>query len=99
MSQDYTEEERELLRQAKAMREIIDTKAWQIYAVIIESQIKTRESIIMDSAPGVVEPLALEHIKGARLGLRLALDTVKQIIADVADLTAQESDSDEGEAR
>lgn len=93
---DYNEEERELLRQARAMKELIDTKPWQIYSQIIESQIKTRENILMDSPPGTVSELQAEHIKGARLGLRLALETVRLIITDATDV-AREHGASEGD--
>jgi hypothetical protein len=91
----YTEDERELLRQAKEMKDIFESKAWRTYAAIVDSQIKTRENILLDSEPGKLSELQVEHIKGARLGLKLALDTITLIIEDAKDLVGSTGRSDE----
>lgn len=94
--------EKELSRFAAAMRELVDTKAWRTYCEIIEQQIRTRETIILDNpagnAPSGETPmdmlLRLEQIKGARLGLRLALDSPSRIIED-AKAAAPSEENDE----
>ena len=100
---DYGEEERELLRQAAAMRDLIDTKPWNVYKSVLESQIKTREQILLDEpASGGASPmerlLQLEQVKGARLGLKLALETVDLIIADSKAMVNREAGESEDEA-
>jgi 3-dehydroquinate synthase class II len=95
VAQQWTDEERELLQQARLMKDIFGSKAWAVYSSILESQIKAREAILLDSEPGQLSELKAEQIKGARLGLRLALDTVTLIIEDAKDLVGSTGRSDE----
>lgn len=98
MADTYNEGERELLRQAKEMSDIYESKAWKVYTSILESQIKTREDLILNSPAGTFTEGELEQIKGARLGLRLALDNLKTIIDSAKEIVAShQSDAEETE--
>ena len=97
MAEDYNEAEREILRQARDMSDLYGSKAWKAYASLLESQIATREALIMDSAPGTHTELELERIKGARLGLRLALDNLKTIMDVAKEIRASHQGSDDSE--
>lgn len=92
---EYNEAERELLRQAKAMREIFDSKAWNVYSALLESQIQTRADLILNSPAGSMSEAETERIKGARLGLMLALDNVKTIIGAAKEIVASHQGDEE----
>lgn len=94
---DYNETERELLRQAKEMRDLYESRPWKVYASIIESQIKTREELILNSPAGTMSEGELEQIKGARLGLKLALDNLSAIIETGSAIVASHQGDSDGE--
>lgn len=99
---EYDAEDRELLRLNAAMKDLIGTKMWETYTKIIESQIATREAIILDNPASLasdpmVRLLEIEQIKGARLGLKLALSTPQQIIDDTKAMIAAQGGQVEDE--
>lgn len=90
-----TAEERELLRDAQVMGELVALPQWKRFVEIIESQMKTREEILINlpltSDGAGVQLAGLAQVKGARLGLKLAIDTPQQIISD-AGMISREGD-------
>lgn len=95
-------EEVQLLKQARLLKEIVDTPGWREYESILRAQIATREAIVLsplhalpaNSVPQETDlaskAAAMEMFKGAIIGLRLALETPKATIESASDI-AQES--------
>lgn len=82
---DYDEEERRLLKMKRAMEEIHGTEGWKVFTTLIEAQIREREKIVLQQEiEAGIEPivmlLRLERVKGAIMGLKLALDNPRLII-------------------
>lgn len=92
-------EERSILRIAKLFEEMVATEAWKEYRKILESQVSERERLAL-------MPLAemqgdfygraahMECIKGAIIGLRLALSIPASTIDHAKDILREEK-SDE----
>lgn len=86
----YSEDERNILRQARIFRELLDHPAWKEYAELLGRQMELRRGIIftpLNAMPDDLKSLdftsraaMLEMLKGAVLGLMLARDTPQSII-------------------
>lgn len=106
MVEDFDAEERRVLRLRRAMEDLIASPAWKEYEAIIQSQVATREHTILNepaAGSGPTDPLGrllgLETIKGALIGLKLALSTPHTIIAEAKDILAARTSggSEEGD--
>lgn len=102
---EYDAEERRVLRLRRAMEDLTASPAWKEYEAILQSQIKVRENAILNepaAGQGPTDPLGrllgLETIKGALIGLKLALSTPQTIIAEAKEIVAARKDhGDSGE--
>jgi len=82
---EYDEEDRRLLKMKRAMDDFYGTPGWKVFAELVEAQIKEREKIVLQQdIEGGMEPivmlLRLERVKGAIMGLKLALENPRLII-------------------
>lgn len=102
MSDTPEEAERELRKYSAQMQELIELPVWRTFVSIIESQIATREHIILNNPAGAASDgitpldrlLQIEQIKGARLGLKLALSTPQDIIDSAKALNPSNEDEE-----
>ena len=98
---DYDEEERRLLKMKRSIEDIYNTEGWKAYAALLEAQINERAKIVLQQdLEGTGEPLVmllrLERVKGAIMGLKLALDNPRLIIEQgQAILTAHQGAKEE----
>lgn len=117
---EYNAEEREILRLAKFAKDMIETDWWKSYRKIIETQIATREAILLtpltDIAPKQLQmlgdsglPVSMEApwdfetrvmkselLKGAVIGLKLALSIPQATIDHSAAILAEHSEKTDG---
>jgi len=98
---EYNAEEREILRLAKAFEGMKGAEWWQEYEKILRAQIETRERIALlplseknpafEGLDFATRTANQETIKGAIIGLRLALAIPDLTIKHAADITAEHS--------
>lgn len=92
-----SKDEIELLKAARELSALLSTDGWKTLRGIIERQIATRQAIVdrpfhdikhLDGVAldGMTRLAAFEHLKGAILGLRLALDTPQTIVREAEPL-------------
>lgn len=90
-------EEVQILKQARLIKDMEATEGWKVYKEILSSQIETRLRIIErpfhdmphEQFPGMdlaAKAAAVESIKGAVIGLRLALSLPASIIQSAAEI-------------
>lgn len=96
----YNKEEKQVMRAARAFEDMVSTDGWKHFVSTLEAQIAERMQIIqtpLHALPGpqfanmdmMGRATALESVKGAVIGLRLALSLpsatmnhAKQIVVD-----------------
>ena len=100
--QEYDAEERRVLRLRRAMEDLTASPAWREYEAILKAQISVRENTILNepaASNGPTDPLGrllqLETIKGALIGLKLALSTPQTIIAEAKEIVAARNSNDD----
>lgn len=104
MNEDHTKALEEVTdddirRLAKVMSDLKETKGWQEYSKLVGRMVRVREALVfspIDSIPTnhqdlTAKMVALESIKGAVIGLRLAIDLPDSIMQHAADI-AREKD-------
>src|SRR5512139_796103 len=90
-------EEVQILKQARVIKEMEATEGWRTFAAVLQAQIDTRMKIIErpfhdmphEQFPGMdlaAKAAAVESIKGAVIGLRLALSLPASIIQSAAEI-------------
>lgn len=101
---EFDAEERRVLRLRRAMEDLTSSAAWKEYESIIKSQIAVREHTILNEPASNGSPtdplgrlLGLETIKGALIGLKLALSTPQTIIAEAKEIIAARNSDDASE--
>jgi len=104
----FSADELKLLKQAREIEATLATPGAKILQSILEAQMATRHEIIMrpghdldaGNTSGVLDGMtrygAIEHIKGAYNGLRLALSLPQSILDEAKRL--RESSPNEGES-
>ena len=102
---EYSAEERSVLRLAENFREMTESKWWQEYVKILDAQIADREALLLlpmsDQHPRFqgmdfnTRAVALEVIKGAMIGLRLAKSIPTATIAHASDIVRDHSTRNE----
>lgn len=102
---EYNEEERYVLRLANEFREMEATSWWKEFKRIVEVQISTRERLVMlplsernpafEGMDFTTRAASLETIKGAIIGLRLALSIPAETISHATDIVKDHSGVDE----
>lgn len=96
----YTAEEREILRFARFAKEVVDSEFWKVYERTLLAQIAQREQVLLTPLtdiplqPGEVwdfntRVMKSELIKGAVIGLRLALSIPKATIDHAATIVRE----------
>lgn len=95
----FEPEEKEILRWATAMKDLLGTEGWKTFEEIVKRQIDTRQMLLVTPLSASVPAFAgmdfttraahLETIKGAIIGLRLALDTPPAIIKQATDIRSE----------
>lgn len=98
---DYSTEERAVLRLAENFREMTESKWWQEYVKVLDAQIADRETLLLlpmsEQHPRFngmdfnTRAVALEIIKGALIGLRLAKSIPTATIAHASDIVRDHS--------
>ena len=93
---DYNAEEKAILRLARAFREMEATEWWKEYEKIVRAQIDTRETLLRlplsetnEAFKGMdfmTRAASQETIKGAVIGLRLALSIPSLTIKHGSDI-------------
>lgn len=104
---EYNAEEREILRLSRAFEGMTGSEWWQEYAKILQSQIVTRERIALlplsEKNPAFegmdfsTRAASQETIKGAIIGLRLALAIPELTMKHAADIVGEHSPKDEAD--
>lgn len=90
-------EEVQILKQARVIKEMEATEGWRAFADVLKAQVETRLRIIErplhdlphEQFPGMdlaAKAAAIESIKGAVIGLRLALSLPQSIIQSAAEI-------------
>lgn len=101
----FNEEERQVLRQAQAMKELMEHPKWKVFQLLLQTHIAARQRILnapvssqpqafrsLDAASKMVE---LECVKGAIIGLQLALDLPSAILEDAKRIIRENAPSEE----
>lgn len=103
----FSKDEVVLLKQARELEEMMNTPGWKTYVGIISEQLQVRQNLMVlpgSSLPesngwdGMTRYGALEHVKGAYMGLRLALSTPQTIVNEAKELRDKASPN-EGESK
>lgn len=93
-----------ILKQARELGDMMATPGWKVYTTLIGQQLEDRQNLMvtplaslpnMDGCDGMTRAAALEGIKGAYMGLRLALTIPQTIVAEAERL--RDSSPTEGE--
>jgi hypothetical protein len=83
---EVTPDERAELRTADAMRELLLTKGWKIYAAVLQAHLQSKRNEFENPAEtnrdGIAQVLRSESAKGAIMGLRLALSIPDGILSN-----------------
>lgn len=97
----YNDEERHVLRLSANFKEMVSTDWWKEYERIIRAQIADRESVLLlpisEQHPKFMgmdfttRAASLETIKGAIIGLRLALSIPSATITHAQDIRKEHS--------
>lgn len=93
-------EEVQILKQARLVKEMIETEGWKALCEVLRAQILTRELLIRrplhdlphEQFPGMdlaSKAAAVEAIKGAVIGLNLALSLPESIINSANEIMAE----------
>ena len=105
MIEDITPEQ--ILPMAERFRELIETKAWKEYSAILRAQIAEREDLLHRPLHDLQSPnllsgdffgraAAAESIKGAIIGLSLALSIPLSTIQHADDISRENGASNGG---
>jgi len=74
---DLSTEEKAELRTGRTIKHWINTDGWKVYRAILEAHLATKRAELEQpaeiSADGLAQALRFEAVKGAIMGLRLAL--------------------------
>jgi hypothetical protein len=102
---EYSTDERSILRLAEGFREMVATDWWREYVKVLDAQIADRELVLLlpmsDQHPRFngmdfnTRAVALEVIKGALIGLRLAKSIPTATIAHASDIVREHSSKDD----
>jgi len=105
-----SQDEVTILKQARLIKEMTETQGWQEFKKILEAQIAMRTSILMSpfhSLPDgsgyqgmdlAAKAAALESVKGAVIGLRLALSLPDSIIESSKEIMRESRDTEKESA-
>jgi hypothetical protein len=106
----YNEEETAVLRQARHLRDMVESEGWKVYLQILDVQIATRESLIMlpmsvlsqasEEFKGMdyqSKQAQLESIKGALIALRLCKAIPQTTIEQARDIARDHGDRSDQE--
>lgn len=98
---DFSTDEKQILRLSKNMQDLVATEGWREYEKVIKLQIADRERLVtvpLSSAIPAFEGMDfttraahVEVVKGALIGLRLALDLPSATIKHASDIRAEHS--------
>jgi hypothetical protein len=91
-------------RLAHQLTDMMETRGWVEYVKIVQSQIHEREKLVLGPLHDVTlnntpaanlqeKMIALESLKGAIIGLRLAIDTPQSIIQHARDIMREEGNA------
>lgn len=101
-----TQEEILILKQARLIKEMAETEGWKEFQKILEAQVATRLSIIVSpfhSLPDnsgyqgmdlAAKAAAIESVKGAVIGLRLAINLPASIIESAKEIMRESRDKE-----
>lgn len=105
---EYNKEEREILRLSRQFGGMTGSEWWKEYATILRAQIETRERLVMlplseknqafEGMDFTTRAASLETIKGAIIGLRLALAIPELTMKHASDIVAEHSPEDTEDA-
>jgi hypothetical protein len=104
----YNEEETAVLRQARHLRDMVESPGWREFVKILEAQIRYREGVLTTPI-GVLSQASeefrgmdyqskqaqLESIKGALIALRMCRDLPQTTIEQARDIVRDHGDSDQ----
>lgn len=104
----YNQEEIEVLRQARYLRDLVESPGWKEYLKILEAQIKFREGLIMLPISVLEQASAdfkgmdyqskqaqLESIKGALIAIKLCRDLPQHTIEAAQEIVRDHRDGEQ----
>lgn len=106
MNEDHTKaldevNEEDMRRLAARMKDLVENKYWQDYKQVVQRMISVREeltqapliTVLPEYADLQSKMIALESVKGAIIGLKLALTFPESIIQHAADVSRERKES------
>ena len=101
----FNREEVQVLRQARILREFIESEGWREYEKILKAQIETRQLVIttplserlpaFEGMDFTTRAVAVEVVKGALIGLNLALSIPQSTIAHGKEIMQEHEGADD----
>lgn len=102
---DYSTEEKQVLRLAEHFRSMVETEWWKEYRKVLDEQIRQRELLVSlplsDKSPAfegldfMTRASKIETLKGAIIGLRLALSIPDLTIGHSKDIVREADQQEE----
>ena len=103
----YNEEERQVLRQARVLRELLEHPGWKEFEAIVRAHMKARETIILrpsseaspefQSRDAASKYAELEYVKGALYGMGIMLNLPSATISAAKEIVRDHEDEPPGE--
>ena len=101
-----TQEEIIILKQARLVKEMAETEGWKEFVKILEAHIATRMAVIVSPFHSLpdnsgyqgmdlgAKAAAIESVKGAVIGLRLAINLPASIIESAKEIMRESRDKE-----
>lgn len=103
----FNKDETHVLRLARHFRDMVETEWWREFEKLVQMQIAMRERVLLtplgdqnpafDGLDFTSRAVKMEAIKGAIIGLRLALSIPSDTINHAADIRAEHSPVEEND--